>query len=350
MAPGSFRFDLFTLDEGDRQLRRAGEPVPLNARYFDALALLVRDGGKLVSKNRFLDEVWDGIPVTDEALTQCIRTLRKQLGDDAARPRFIETVPKHGYRFIAPVTQGEGEEPCKLPPPTPATSGPLRTIVAGTLGAGAAGIAGGVFYGFAAAADPAVGAISVLLVLLAVTALLALIGGAGVAAGIAVAERASARGSAWMIVGGSAGGIVVGALVKLVGLDAFHILFGRSPGEFTGAGEGALLGGAVGLALWLAHRRRRLSLRAGVALAAVLGALAGVLITLAGGHLMGGSLDLLASSLPGSRLRLDGLAALFGEASFGPAARTLTAALEGSLFTACMVAALLLARRRDPRA
>jgi len=50
-----------------------------------------------------MDEVWRGIPVTDEALTQCIRTLRKQLGDDAARPRFIETVPKHGYRFIATV-------------------------------------------------------------------------------------------------------------------------------------------------------------------------------------------------------------------------------------------------------
>ena len=50
-----------------------------------------------------MGEVWRGIPVTDEALTQCIRTLRKQLGDDAARPRFIETVPKNGYRFVAPV-------------------------------------------------------------------------------------------------------------------------------------------------------------------------------------------------------------------------------------------------------
>lgn len=350
MAPGSFRFDLFTLDEGDRQLRRAGEPVPLNARYFDALALLVREAGRLVSKDRFLDEVWNGVPVTDEALTQCIRTLRKQLGDDAARPRFIETVPKHGYRFIAPATRTEGEEPGPLPPPTPATSGPLRTILAGTLGAGAAGIAGGLFYGFAAAADPAVGAISVLLVLIAVTTLLALIGGAGVAAGIAAAERAGTRGSAWMIAGGSAGGLVVGALVKLVGLDAFHILFGRSPGDFTGAGEGAVLGGAVGLALWLALRRLRPSLRAGVAMAAAVGALAGVLIVLTGGHLMGGSLDLLGRSMPGSRLRLDELAALFGKASFGPAARTVTAALEGALFAACMVAALLLARRGDPRA
>src|SRR6185503_19790630 len=62
-----------------------------------------------ISKDRFLDEVWRGVPVTDEALTQCIKTLRRQLGDDAARPRFIETVPKHGYRFVAPVERLEGE-------------------------------------------------------------------------------------------------------------------------------------------------------------------------------------------------------------------------------------------------
>ena len=86
---------------GDRRLSRDDEPVELNARYLDALALLVREAGKLVSKDRFLDEVWRGVPVTDEALTQCIKTLRRQLGDDAASPRFIETVPKHGYRFIA---------------------------------------------------------------------------------------------------------------------------------------------------------------------------------------------------------------------------------------------------------
>ena len=103
MTSGGFRFDRFCLDPSDRQLSRDDVRVDLNARYFDALALLVREGGRLVSKDRFLDEVWRGVPVTDEALTQCIKTLRRQLGDDASRPRFIETVPKHGYRFIAPV-------------------------------------------------------------------------------------------------------------------------------------------------------------------------------------------------------------------------------------------------------
>jgi DNA-binding winged helix-turn-helix (wHTH) protein len=91
-----FRFDRFLLDPRDRRLRRGDAPVELNARYLDALGLLVAEAGKLVSKDRFLDEVWRGVPVTDEALTQCIKTLRRQLGDDAANPRFIESVPKLG--------------------------------------------------------------------------------------------------------------------------------------------------------------------------------------------------------------------------------------------------------------
>ena len=124
----SYRFDRFALDPGDRQLRRDGEPVELSSRYLDALALLVREQGRLVSKDRFLDEVWKGVPVTDEALTQCIKTLRRQLGDDAARPRFIETVPKHGYRFVAAVETGERE----VTPTTPrARSGSASASRAG---------------------------------------------------------------------------------------------------------------------------------------------------------------------------------------------------------------------------
>src|SRR4028118_144989 len=117
MTTGSFRFERFSLDPSDRQLRRDDQPVEVNARYLDALALLVREDGKLVSKDRFLEEVWRGVPVTDEALTQCIKTLRRQLGDEAGRPRFIETVPKHGYRFIAPVERIDGEAGARAAPP-----------------------------------------------------------------------------------------------------------------------------------------------------------------------------------------------------------------------------------------
>src|SRR6187397_645501 len=114
MAGASFRFEGFELDPGNRRLSRGGAPVELNARYLDALVLLAGAEGRLVSKDRFLDEIWRGIPVTDEALTQCIKTLRRQLGDDASSPRFIETVPKHGYRFIAPVASDRAE-PARAP-------------------------------------------------------------------------------------------------------------------------------------------------------------------------------------------------------------------------------------------
>lgn len=352
MTVVSYRFEHFVLDGGDRQLRRDGVPVELNSRYLDALILLVSAEGRLVSKDRFLDEVWRGVPVTDEALTQCIKTLRRQLGDDAARPRFIETVPKHGYRFVAPVEDGPGARGA-APAPVAAPGGWRRLLLfggAGTLGAGAAGVLGGLFYGFAAAAQPVapgMGAISVLLVLLIVTVALALAGGAGVAFGVAAAGLARGRHGLWSVIGGAAGGLVVGAIVKLVGLDAFALLLGQSPGNFTGAPEGALLGGAVGLGCWLAGRETGPgALGRGAALAALTGGGAGILIPLLGGRLLGGSLDLLARHVPASRLRLDPIGGLFGESGFGLLSQTVAGGLEGALFAGCIAAAMLLARRR----
>jgi len=72
---------------------------------------------------------------------------------------------------------------------------------------------------------------------------------------------------------------------------------------------------------------------------------AGLLIALLGGRLMGGSLDLLARSLPQSRLRLDQIGALLGEEGFGTLSRIVTSAAEGALFAACIVGAMSLARR-----
>jgi DNA-binding winged helix-turn-helix (wHTH) protein len=339
-----FRFDRFTLDPNDRQLRNGDKPVELNSRYFDALALLVSEQGRLVSKDRFMDEVWRGVPVTDEALTQCIRTLRRQLGDDAARPRFIETVPKHGYRFIASV---DAEGSSRTRQRDRSWTRDALFGLAGVVGGGIAGVIGGLFYGFAGASQPlapGMGAISVLLVLLALTILVALIGAFGVAFGIAGSLFASGRIGPWSVAGGALGGLIVGAFVKLLGLDAFTLLFGRSPGDITGAFEGFLLGGAVGLGTWLATRYEKL--RYGTLLAALLGGVAGLAIPLLGGRLMGGSLALLAKHFPGSRLRLDRIGPLFGESGFGPVTQTVTGALEGALFSGCVVASMLLARRQ----
>ena len=345
MTSATFRFDRFELDAADRRLLRDGEPQELNSRYLDALALLVREQGRLVSKDRFLDEVWRGVPVTDEALTQCIKTLRRQLGDDAARPRFIETVPKHGYRFIAPL---EGNVTRVLSERHSAWSDALLLGAAGTLGGGMAGFLGGLIYGFAAASgrpQPGVGGISVLLVILCVTIAAALMGGAGVSFGIVLGNRAAGRKWWGNIIGGALGGLIVGATVKLLGLDAFTLLFGHSPAGITGATEGLLLGGGVGLAAWLAFRAGWARLRRSAAIAAVIGAGAGVLIASVGGTLMAGSLDLLARTFPDSRLRLDQIGTLFGETGVGPVTRLVTSALEGALFTACVVAAMILAQR-----
>jgi len=137
----------------------------------------VEDAGKLVTKDRFMNEVWRGVPVTDEALTQCIKMLRRQLRDDAARPRFIETVPKHGYRFIAPVKEAEHERATAAPAATAADPGYswqqfLLLGGAGVNGAGIADVLGGLLYGFAGASQPlaaGMGAASVLLVMTCLT-------------------------------------------------------------------------------------------------------------------------------------------------------------------------------------
>jgi DNA-binding winged helix-turn-helix (wHTH) protein len=346
MTPGRFRFDIFTLDPTDRQLLRDGESVDLNARYLDALALLVSEPGKLVSKDRFLDEVWRGVPVTDEALTQCIKTLRSKLGDDAGRPRFIETVPKHGYRFIAPVTPAGVETGLPLGPPPHPWRDVVRQSAAGTLGGGVAGLVGGLVYGFAGASQPLqpeMGAISVLFVLVCLSVLVALLGGAGVSFGIAATGLAPDRRRRWSIAGGAIGGLIVGAIVKLLGLDAFNLLIGRSPGDITGPFEGVLLGAAVGLGAWLAGSVG--SVRRGAAIATLCGGTAGLIIPLLGGRMMGGSLDLLSRHFPASRLRLDQIGALFGEHGFGPISQIVTGGLEGALFGGCVVGAMLLARR-----
>jgi DNA-binding winged helix-turn-helix (wHTH) protein/TolB-like protein/Tfp pilus assembly protein PilF len=106
MTRTSYRFGDFTLDLAERQLLRDDRVVPLTVRAFDVLLLLVEHAGRTVTKEEFMDTVWTGTVVEEANLTDNISTLRQALGDDAREPRYIRTVPKRGYRFVAPVTGG----------------------------------------------------------------------------------------------------------------------------------------------------------------------------------------------------------------------------------------------------
>ena len=99
------RFNHFELDEADARLARDGEPVPLAPKPFAVLCALTRKPDRLVTKNELLDAVWGHRFVTESVLKSAISEVRAALGDDPKQPRYIETVSRRGYRFIAaPVT------------------------------------------------------------------------------------------------------------------------------------------------------------------------------------------------------------------------------------------------------
>src|SRR5687768_5744360 len=98
----NYRFDDFVLSPARRTLTRAGRELPLIPRYFDLLILLLERRGEAVSRDAIFERVWSDVVVSDGALSQAVRTLRRALGDDPREPVFIRTVSRHGYRFVFP--------------------------------------------------------------------------------------------------------------------------------------------------------------------------------------------------------------------------------------------------------
>jgi DNA-binding winged helix-turn-helix (wHTH) protein/predicted ATPase len=107
MAPGSTpqiaRFGEFTVDFEQCRLLREGQEVSLQPRAFDLLVHLLHHPDKLLSRDDLLDALWPDVFVSDEALNQMVRRLRKALGDSARDPRYLATVSRRGYRFVAAV-------------------------------------------------------------------------------------------------------------------------------------------------------------------------------------------------------------------------------------------------------
>ncbi|MBV9926136.1 MAG: winged helix-turn-helix domain-containing protein [Acidobacteria bacterium] len=100
-----YEFGPFRLDPVERRLLRGGAPVTLTPKVFDILLLLVRNGGRALEKEEFMREIWPDSFVEEGNLNRQISTLRRALGDGLGGNRFIETIPKRGYRFVAGVRE-----------------------------------------------------------------------------------------------------------------------------------------------------------------------------------------------------------------------------------------------------
>ncbi|HET7844807.1 MAG TPA: winged helix-turn-helix domain-containing protein [Xanthomonadales bacterium] len=139
-AAAAYRFGPFTLEPRERRLVRDGVAVDLRPKAFEALVLLVTRAGSLVGKEEFFAVLWPRVIVGDASLNKCVWQLRQALGDEDGR--YIETVPKAGYRFVAPVERIDATSPpvarapdAVVAPPPPAAPKPRwrwHLVAAGT--------------------------------------------------------------------------------------------------------------------------------------------------------------------------------------------------------------------------
>src|ERR1700680_4637317 len=124
----AYAFGQFTLVPSQKRLLCDREVVPLAPKVFDTLVLLVENQGRLIQKEELLKALWPHTVVEEQALAHNVSQLRKILRDPAEDPKFIETVPKRGYRFIAPV-RAVGEPAPHLA--SPAVNGLMPSVFQG---------------------------------------------------------------------------------------------------------------------------------------------------------------------------------------------------------------------------
>jgi len=122
VASGPLRFDEFELDEENALLTKGGRPVALPPKAFAVLCALAKQPGKLTKKEDLLDAVWGHRHVSESVLKTTISQVRTALSDPAAKPRYIETASRRGYRFIGVVL---GAAAPTRPAPVLAAQGPV---------------------------------------------------------------------------------------------------------------------------------------------------------------------------------------------------------------------------------
>ena len=118
------RFGLFEADLEEGALRKHGRLIKLQHQPFEVLRILIEHSNQVISRDELRAKLWpsDVVVEFDQSLNKSVAKLRDALGDSATSPRFIETIPKRGYRFIAPVTISCAGD--TGPPPTPPLPAP----------------------------------------------------------------------------------------------------------------------------------------------------------------------------------------------------------------------------------
>ena len=108
-----FRFGLFELDTESEQLLKTGRTVRIQPQPYKLLCLLVTQAGKVVPRDDIRAALWPAETFVDydQGVNFAMKQIREALGDDADQPLYVQTVPKRGYRFIAPVDAGERSGP-----------------------------------------------------------------------------------------------------------------------------------------------------------------------------------------------------------------------------------------------
>ena len=117
MSSPQWRFADFRLDPDNASLWRGTQPLALTPKAFEVLHYLVTHADRLVTKDTLLDAVWPETASSDAVVRIAIGEVRRVLGDTAQAPRFIATVHRRGYRFLAPVNHAGAPDSANSPPP-----------------------------------------------------------------------------------------------------------------------------------------------------------------------------------------------------------------------------------------
>jgi DNA-binding winged helix-turn-helix (wHTH) protein len=378
-----YRFQEFELSPRRRTLLRDGRELPLIPRYFDLLVFLIERRNTAVHRQEIFDHVWRDVVVSDSALSQAIRTIRRVLDDDSREPRFVRTVSRHGYRFVFEGVVEEEEDDVLVAPHAPVApgfsrpevdadvaTGPEKIVLPGlerplwvnaAIGGGAAGLFAGGLGGLLLAIVPdSRASMSVLPVLALLGGGCGAAGAAGVAAGIALAGRvrvATSGGTksvgpgfsrAITIAGAAIGGGLVGLAAQLLGHATLQTIAGLDV-SVGGLVQGLGIGAASGIARVIVSggasstrpadadlttsAPRTSRHRVALIFAAVCG-VAALALVLAGLPLVGGTLHAISQASAGAQTTLAPLGELLGEQDFGPLTAAIIGTGEGLLFGA----------------